>query len=243
MVEGHEQQNLERELYTLKYQSKCLETQKHANANHSNYTWMEQVLNITTHLIPAFIAMVFTFYTLQVTRTPLASFTVLVYGIGIIICYICSSAYHVAGILGSKNVPLFLLFDYSAIFINIAASFTPWSMFVLSNHVAGNIISHLIWGLAIFGIMNTFIKMFPTVTPVMMYPIMVSLAFPMLYPLVIVEVNILAIAWLIVGLVWFGAGFTFFHKDGSLPYAHAIFHTFVVIGNFSQWYGIYAYVL
>lgn len=212
--------------------------------NEYHHTRIEQAANVLTHLLPAMLAAYLTYYMLlNVAVTQRQILCTILYGGGITVCFIASTIYHIAGFFESEWTPFFLLFDYSSIFINIAASFTPWTIIVLYEHTLGSAILLTNWALALLGIANVFMKFLPNISPVSIYPLMTSLAIPMIYPLTLTALSPLAVVWLLVGLGWFAFGFSFFGRDEKIPYAHAIFHSFVAIGNFSHWYGVLTYVM
>ncbi|KAL0491744.1 hypothetical protein AKO1_010197 [Acrasis kona] len=224
------------------YSQTCAMCQAFGSNDKSEYTWNEQFANIVSHAVPAIISILLTLHTYN-QAAPQESTYVLIYGVGITICFICSSIYHVAGIMKSEWVPFFLMFDYSAIFVNIAASFTPWTKMALAEHVVGTLVFYVVWLMAAFGIYNVFFKHFPKTKPETLYPVMVSFSLLLIYPLYLSDINYQAIAWMAVGLFWFIVGFVCFVKEKKISYGHALFHTLVAVGNFTHWYGIYNHVI
>ena len=81
---------------------------------------------------------------------PGSVFAFSVYGVGVIIMFLCSALHH--GVNGSPRTNhLLRQFDYFAIFIMIAGTFTPFCLIALKNSLGQTVLA-LIWALAVIGI-------------------------------------------------------------------------------------------
>ncbi|KAL0488580.1 hypothetical protein AKO1_015742 [Acrasis kona] len=204
---------------------------------------IEQVANVATHLIATVVAVAALWYSI-VTECDdtLEIVAACVFGLGLTICFGVSTMYHLSSLLFNHWTPLLLSLDLSGIFLLISAAYTPWMIITLSETIEGNIICFVIWALGIFGIVKTFGKFLPSITAINIYMAMSFMSVFALNPLSrVMEMQCVYI--IVMGIAFVGIGFIFFTQDGRVPFAHAIFHTFVAVGMLGHYYAVHNYIL
>ncbi|MFH4981435.1 hypothetical protein AB6A40_008144 [Gnathostoma spinigerum] len=151
-----------------------------------------------------------------------------------------STSYHTCELLfrpNKRRLRLYLhISDRAVIYFFIAASYTPW--FTLRSH--GYIGLNLVWMLAVLGILYqyAFHERFKTLETLIY---LIASCVPAL--LFVFESN-----WDGFGLMGLGGfvyltGVFFFKLDGVIPFAHAIWHLFVVLGATLHMYAVYTCLL
>lgn len=176
------------------------------------------------------------------------SFTV--FGVGLVLLYTFSSLYHMLN-LGEKGTRVFKKFDHMMIYVLIAASYTPVCLGPLRGPWGWSIFG-VVWGLAVIGIILTavWIKA-PRWLTTSIYIGMGWLVIVMAYPLVKTFIQLEALSsllWLLVGGIFYTIGgviyglkkFPFTTKNFGF---HEIFHIFVMLGSFCQFWFIFRYLL
>ena len=173
------------------------------------------------------------------------SLTTLVYGVSLVSAYFSSTMYHLY--LYYHRVPnkkfrrLLLLFDHCSIFLLIAGTNTPILLVYLRNWVGWSLFS-LIWLLTILGIIYKllYIGRFKRFSLVM-YSFMGWLLIVALKDLLHV-LPLPFIYLLFIGGAFYTIGIIFFQYT-KLPFNHAIWHVFVLIGSLVHYLAIILYVV
>jgi len=162
-----------------------------------------------------------------------------VYGATLIILYLASVFYH--GARSPRAKRLLQFFDHAAIYLLIAGTYTPFTL-VSMRGPWGWTMFGLIWGLAIIGI---FLKVFMFgrlgIASTILYLLMGWLVVIAIKP-VINAVSLRGMLWLGAGGLAYTIGVVFYAWD-RLPYAHPIWHVFVLAGSVLHFFAIYFYVL
>lgn len=199
-------------------------------------TVLEEVGNSVTHGVGALCAIAMFILMLVKSQTSLQIFSSLVYGISMIIMMSASCLYH-AFSSKLKVKRLFRRFDYCSIYLLIGGTYAP-ILLLLTGGVIGISVFVVQWIIIIIGI--TFVSIFG---PGRFKGLHFSLYFligwggVIFAPLLNGENNAL--------LFWLGLG-GIVYTLGMIPFcikksncAHFIWHFFVLIGCFLQWYGIF----
>jgi hemolysin III len=150
-----------------------------------------------------------------------------VYGGSLVLLYAASTLYHSAR-RPALRARLRVL-DHCAIFVLIAGTYTPFALLTLRGH-GGRWLFSIIWALAAAGIA---FKLFLTGRyerlSTLMYLGMGWLALTAAVPLVRALPGS-AVVFIVLGGLCYTAGTFFFHSR-RIPYAHAIWHGFVLAGS------------
>ena len=121
------------------------------------------------------------------------------------------------------------MFDHCAIYVLIAGTYTPFTLSGLRGPWGWTLVG-IVWGLALAGVVFKlyFTGRFPRVSTGI-YIGMGWLALIAAGPL-IRSVSPAALIWLVAGGVAYTAGTVFYHSE-RVPYAHAVWHVFVLAGS------------
>ncbi|MFT5762220.1 MAG: hemolysin III, partial [Polaribacter sp.] len=165
-------------------------------------------------------------------------FSLLIFGLSLIILYAASTLYHSA--TKPKLRRRLNIFDHAAIYVLIAGTYTPFTIITLEGET-GWIIFGLTWLFALTGIIlklfftGKFDKLSTTMYVLMGWQI-VFVINPLLENL-----SEQGLFWLFAGGVFYTVG-AVLYSIKKIPYNHAIFHFFVLAGSLSHFISIYFYI-
>lgn len=166
-------------------------------------------------------------------------FSVIVYGISIIILFLASTFYH--AVKGEKRKRYFRIVDHLSIYLLIAGTYTPVLLITLTDSL-GWPLFWTVWGIAAFGVI---LKLFFTGK----FEIFSTLLYLVMGWLIILDFANLSdaigpngILWLIAGGLSYTIGIVFYalHK---VPYFHVIWHLFVLGGAICHFFMIFNHVI
>ncbi len=208
--------------------------------NHK-YTKKEETLNIATHAFGLLLSIVaFPFLILKSLHFEglWKSFSILVFGVSLIVLYAASTFYHAA--TKPKLRRRLNIFDHAAIYFLIAGTYTPFTMITLAGNT-GWLIFSLTWIFALTGII---LKLFFTgrfdKLSTIMYVLMGWQIVFAISPL-LENLSEQGLLWLFAGGVFYTVG-AILYSIKKIPYNHAIFHFFVLGGSISHFVSIYFYI-
>ncbi len=206
------------------------------------YSPTEERLNILSHGLGFFlsiIALIFLIIRSNHHHDFLYKVSVIVFGLSLIILYAASTLYHSAK--EEKLRHRLKIFDHAAIYILIAGTYTPFSLIILPERIGWTIFG-IIWGLALMGII---LKLFFTgkykLLSTIMYVFMGWIIIFAIKPLV-ANLSENGLIWVAVGGLSYTVG-AVFYSIRKLPFNHAIFHVFVLIGSFCHFMAVYWHVI
>jgi len=161
-----------------------------------------------------------------------------IYGTTLILLYLSSTFYHSFVNPRIKNV--FRILDHSAIYLLIAGTYTPVTL-TLMRGAWGWTLFGLAWAMAIGGIIITALLLDKLkVLLILSYVVMGLLVVIAIKP-IIQMVPRGMIIWLFIGGACYILGIVFYLWK-RLPYHHSIWHTFVLGGSISHFFGILFYL-
>ena len=207
-----------------------------------DYPKTEELLNVITHglgflLSIAALVLLVVFASLQGDVWHIVSFSI--YGFSLVVLYLASTLFHSAR--NPKLRKRLNIFDHSAIYVLIAGTYTPFLLVTLRGPWGWSLLG-VIWGLAIAGVV---FKLFFTGK----YDVMSAIVYVLMGWIIIIAIKPMnenlpteGLYWLIGGGVSYmiGAGFYLLNK---MPYNHAIFHIWVLLGSFAHFIAVFKYVL
>ncbi len=157
-----------------------------------------------------------------------------IFGSTMVLLYLTSTLYH--GIQHPGVKALLKKFDHSAIFLLIAGTYTPFLLVSLRGDWGWSLFG-IIWGLAICGIVFKFlfIEKFKILS-VFLYIIMGWLVV-IVFPKIIQNISTSSLTFLIIGGVSYTLG-TIFYGWRKLPFAHVIWHFFVLGGTIMHFFAV-----
>ncbi len=172
-------------------------------------------------------------------KTDWSLFSVIVYGISIIILFTASTLYH--SIKSEKRKHNFRIVDHISIYLLIAGTYTPVLLITLVNS-KGWTLFWIVWGIAAFGVI---LKLFFTrkfeLFSTLLYLVMgwlIVFDFTMLNSLI--DSN--GILFLFSGGLAYTVGIIFYAFE-RIPYNHVIWHLFVLAGAICHFLMIFLYVI
>jgi len=208
----------------------------------AHYSPLEEKFNIISHgigVVLGIIALLFLVpHAIEEGETVhVVSFTI--YGFSIIILYLASTLYHKATKPKLRN--RLRIFDHAAIYLLIAGTYTPFALVTLKG-TTGWIIFGTVWAFAAIGIT---LKLFFTgrfdKISTLMYVLMGWIILFAFKPLM-ENLSSEGIFWLVAGGIAYMIG-AVLYSIRKLPFNHAIFHIFVLIGSICHFISVYIYVL
>ncbi len=176
--------------------------------------------------------------------------TFTIFGSILVLMYLFSSLYHLLN-LGETGTRVFRKFDHIMIYLVIAATYTPICLGPLRGPWGWSIFG-IVWGLAILGTILTAIWIkAPRWLTTTIYIAMGWLVIVMLYPLLSTFKRLNALSslwWLLAGGIFYTIGGIIYGLKKA-PFTtkhfgfHEIFHIFVMLGSFCQFWFIFHYLL
>jgi hemolysin III len=211
-----------------------------APVNHE--TRAEELANTLTHAVGAAFAIIglVVLVLLAVERAdPYRIIGFSIYGATLVLLYLASTCYH-----GCRNQRLknhLLRFDYAAIYLLIAGTYTPFMLITLRGPWGWGLLT-AVWTMAIFGILIKSIVMDRFVLlSTFLYLLMGWIGMVAARPL-FDGLSLGGTIWLLAGGAAYTAGVIFFLWE-RLPFNHAIWHLFVLAGSVCHFFAVLLYVL
>lgn len=161
-----------------------------------------------------------------------------VFSATMVLLYTASTLYHAAK---RPEVKARLkVFDHCAIYLLIAGSYTPFTLIGLRGGWGWSLFG-VAWGLAVAGVVFKlfFTGRFPRISTAI-YVGMGWMALVAINPM-LERLSGATLAWLVAGGVAYTAGTVFYHN--RRPYAHAVWHLFVLAGSICHFAAVMTQVL
>lgn len=206
------------------------------------YSVGEEISHSITHgigtlLSIAALVILLVFSSIQKNPWKIVSFSI--YGASLILLYLSSTIYHSLSFTKSKKV--LEKIDHSMIYLLIAGTYTPILLGPLRNTM-GWVLFGIIWFLAIVGIIfKSFFFNKNKVVSTVIYIIMGWLIIINIKQVLLLIPKGMFI-WLLLGGIAYTVG-TIFYLWKKQPYAHFIWHLFVLAGSILHFFGILLYIL
>lgn len=160
-----------------------------------------------------------------------------VYGLTLFLLYLVSTLYHG---LGGRAKKVFMILDHQAIYLLIAGTYTPFTLFTLRG-ATGWWLFGAVWGLAVIGIvLDALPRRGRRIIPLIIYLVMGWMIVFALDPL-LATFTPAGFRWLLAGGVLYTLGVVFFILDHWYPWAHGVWHLFVLAGSASHYISIAVY--
>lgn len=201
----------------------------------------EEFLNSWSHGIGVFLGLIgLILLIIEVdSRQPWYVFSILIYGLSIIVLFSASTAYHAINNFDLKQK--FRIVDHISIYLLIAGTYTPVLLITLKDSL-GWPLFYIVWGIALFGVI---LKLFFTGK----FEIFSTLLYLIMGWLIVFDFGTLSellhpngILWLFAGGLFYTVGIVFYaiHK---IPYNHVIWHFFVLAGAICHFCMMYLHVI
>jgi hemolysin III len=201
----------------------------------------EEIANSVTHgvgllLAAAGLAVLVTFASLRGTAWHIVGCSI--YGSTLVLLYAASTLYHAIPNARAKRVLRVL--DHSAIFLLIAGTYTPFTLVNLRGPWGWSLFG-VVWGLALLGIVLQTGKLRHPVFAVALYVVMGWTVVIAIRPL-LHAIAPGGLALLVAGGLAYTLGITFYAWK-RLPYAHSVWHGFVLLGSALHFFAILLFVV
>lgn len=214
------------------------EISKNIRAMNPKYTDSEEKLNIYSHalgLLLSVVAFPFLIFKSFSFESFWQSASFIIYGISLTVLYAASTFYHAAkepALRRKLNIV-----DHAAIYVLIAGTYTPYTLITLEG-ATGWIIFGCTWGFALVGVV---LKLFFTGK----FDKLSTILYVLMGWQIVFAINPLlerasseALQFLFIGGVFYTIG-AVLYSIKKMPYNHAIFHVFVLLGSLSHFFSIY----
>lgn len=204
-------------------------------------TPFEEKLNAVSHAIGALfgIAALILLIVFDSNKTNWSLFSVIVYGISIIVLFTASTLYH--SVNDEKKKHYFRIVDHISIYLLIAGTYTPVCLIALEASL-GWTMFWIVWGIAAFGVI---LKLFFTGR----FEIFSTVLYLVMGWLIVLDFSNLSdsignqgILLLFAGGLAYTVGIVFYAIQ-NIPYNHVIWHVFVLAGAIFHFFMIFSYVI
>jgi hemolysin III len=172
-------------------------------------------------------------------KTTWSLFTVIIYGLSIIILFLASTMYH--SVRDERRKYIFRIIDHISIYLLIAGTYTPVLLITLVNS-RGWPLFMVVWGIATIG---TTLKLFYTGR----FEIFSTLLYLVMGWLIVFDfsalsagINPLGIVLLFTGGLAYTIGIVFYIME-RIPFNHVVWHVLVLIGAICHFFMILFYVI
>lgn len=209
-----------------------------SNKLNKTYSNAEERLNIWSHGL-GLIASIIAFPFLIIKAITYSSFwdiaSFIIYGLSLIILYAASTFYHASK--NPKKRRRLNIFDHAAIYVLIAGSYTPFCLVALASEL-GWYMFIAVWVFALTGIIfklfftGKFDKISTAMYLLMGWQVLFFIK-PLINALTSFSLNLL-----FAGGVFYTVG-AILYSIKEMPYNHAIFHVFVLLGSVSHFLALY----
>ena len=204
-------------------------------------TVFEEKLNAVTHAIGAVFGIValILLIVFETKKTAFSLFSVIVYGISIIILFTASTMYH--SFTDEKKKHYFRIVDHISIYLLIAGTYTPVLLITLEQS-KGWLLFYIVWAIAGFGVI---LKLFFTGK----FETFSTLLYLVMGWLIVFDFSTLSsimasngLVLLIAGGLAYTVGIVFYAIE-KIPYNHVIWHLFVLAGAILHFFMILFFVV
>jgi hemolysin III len=168
--------------------------------------------------------------------TRLASFAI--YGATLVLMYLASTAYHSTR---GRAKDILRKLDYSAIYLLIAGSYTPFALVTLGDQVGWSLFAG-VWALAAVGIVQELCwARGARCTSLAIYLVMGWMGLLVALPLVD-AISLKGFLWLAAAGIVYTVGIVFYLFDDRHAHWHGIWHIFVLAGSALHYFTVVKYV-
>ncbi|MCL6296025.1 PAQR family membrane homeostasis protein TrhA [Jejuia spongiicola] len=204
-------------------------------------TPFEEKLNATTHALGVLFGIVALVLLIAFDnqKTPWSLFSVIIYGISIIVLFAASTFYH--AVKSEKRKHYFRIVDHISIYLLIAGTYTPVCLISIEQSL-GRTLFFAVWGIAAFGVI---LKLFFTGR----FEVFSTLLYLIMGWLIVFDFTSLSetigsdgILFLFAGGLAYTVGIIFYAVE-KIPYNHVIWHLFVLAGAIFHFFMIFFYVI
>lgn len=220
-------------------------SQEGVSKNQIAYSHKEEWLNRITHLVGAALSLVAA--VLLIIKTVLsgrgvrAIAAVSIYSLALILLYLMSTLYHFQPV-GKTRRAVFRRFDHCSIAVLIAGTYAPFAMLEMYSHSKA-------WATAIFVtvIVMAVLSIVFNAIDVNRFKVYCLISYVVMGWACVIRIdlvlhNLPAFIYLLAGGVAYTVGIVFY-RIKKIPYNHAIWHLFVLLGSALHFVSVYFYLI
>lgn len=201
------------------------------------YTLGEEIFNSVSHGIGAGLSIAGTVVLIVASAIHTNAWGVVsscIYGASLIILYTMSTLYH--SFTNEKAKSFFRIMDHNTIFLLIAGTYTPITLYFLGG-VIGWILFSVVWGAAVFGIIINSVNLEKARIPsIFCYVAMGWVIIFAIKPL-IAAMSSVSLVFLIIGGAFYTLGIIFYAIK-KIKYFHSVWHLFTIAGSVFHYFSI-----
>ena len=201
------------------------------------YTLGEEIFSSVSHGVGACLSIAGTVVLLVfsvIYGNALAVVSSSIYGASLIILYTMSTLYH--SFTNEKVKHFFQIMDHNTIFLLIAGTYTPITLYILGG-VTGWILFSVVWVASIIGITLNSINMEKAKIPSLVCYIATGWVIIFAIKPLIAKVPFLSALFLVLGGVIYTVGIVFYVIK-KVKYFHPIWHIFTILGSAFHYFSI-----
>ena len=201
----------------------------------------EEIANAVSHMVGATLALISAVVLIMhgiKTKSPIVITSFAIFGAGLVIMYTVSSIYH--ALHNNKAKQVFQILDHSAIYILIAASYTPFLLLVVKSKAGYNIF-FIQWLICIFGIAFKSLCVEKYVLFSTLLYIVMGWMIMFVWGDLIANISQQSLILLFIGGILYTLG-TIFYMWNWFKYHHFIWHIFVLLGSVAHFFAVYLLV-
>ncbi|MEE0914444.1 MAG: hemolysin III family protein [Ruminococcus sp.] len=201
------------------------------------YTLGEEIFNSVSHGAGAGLSIAGTVVLIVVSAIHSNAWGVVsscIYGASLIILYTMSTLYH--SFTNKKAKAFFRIMDHNTIFLLIAGTYTPYTLYFLHS-TTGWILFSIVWGAAIIGIIMNSINLEKSRIPsIFCYVAMGWVIIFAIKPL-IEAMPTISLILLLAGGIFYTLGIIFYAIK-KVKYFHSVWHLFTIAGSVLHYFSI-----
>lgn len=173
-------------------------------------------------------------------KTPVTVVSVSVFGGTMILLYTVSTLYHALNVNRAKRV--FRVLDHCTIYLLIAGTYTPITLCCLGG-TTGLLLLCAVWGAGILGIVLNAISLerFKRISMVCYVAMGWAVVFAM--KTVLQNMSAAGLWYLLMGGIAYTVGIAAYALGKKIPYMHAVWHLFVLLGSVLHTAAVYTIVI
>lgn len=201
------------------------------------YTLGEEIFSSVSHGVGACLSIAGTVVLLVfsvIYGNALAVVSSSIYGASLIILYTMSTLYH--SFTNEKVKHFFQIMDHNTIFLLIAGTYTPITLYILGG-VTGWILFSVVWVASIIGITLNSINMEKAKIPSLICYIATGWVIIFAIKPLIAKVPFLSALFLVLGGVIYTVGIVFYVIK-KVKYFHPVWHIFTILGSAFHYFSI-----
>lgn len=205
-------------------------------------TFAEEMVNALTHGVGALMAVAAA--TLLITLAsldgdPWKIVSVSIYGGCLFLLYAASALYH--GIQHVKAKTLLNIFDHCSIYLLIAGTYTPFLLVTIRGPWGWGLFG-VVWTFAAVGIVLKIVKSRKYETAHLLNYLVMGWLMVLAYDELLAQSSEFVVNMIVAGGISYSVGVIFFIMD-RVPFMHAIWHLFVLVGSTCHYIAVFADLL